>query len=50
MTGTTFSQFTPVSVLPDTNGNANKVLMSTGTGASWTVVPIIAGGTGKAEE
>ena len=49
MTGTTFSQFTPVSVLPDTNGNANKVLMSTGTGALWTVVPIIAGGTGKTD-
>ena len=49
MTGTTFSQFTPVSVLPDTNGNANKVLMSTGTGALWTVVPIIAGGTGNTD-
>lgn len=47
MAGTTFSQFTPISMWPDTNGNANKVLMSTGGGAAWTVVPIVAGGTGQ---
>lgn len=48
-TYTTFSQFTPVDVFPGwrDNGSANKVLMSTGGGTTWTVVPIEAGGTGK---
>jgi len=47
MAGTTFSQFTPISVFPDTIGNENKVLLATGGGTQWGVVPIIAGGTGQ---
>ena len=47
MSGSTFSQFTPISVLPDITGHANQVLMATGSGASWTVTPIAAGGTGQ---
>ena len=47
MAGTTFSQFTPISVFPSTAGQTNKVLLSTGGGVVWDVVPIAAGGTGK---
>lgn len=47
MAGTTFSQFTPINVFPSTSGQTNKVLLSTGGGVAWDVVPIAAGGTGK---
>lgn len=47
MAGTTFSQFTPINVFPSTSGQTNKVLLSTGGGVTWDVVPIAAGGTGK---
>lgn len=44
---TTFSQFTPISIFPDSAGQNNLVLLSTGGGAQWGVVPIASGGTGK---
>lgn len=47
MTGTTFSRFTPVNMWPDPAGNTNLVLMSTGGGVTWSVVPISGGGTGQ---
>lgn len=45
--GTTFAQFTPVNIFPDAGGQSNLVLLSSGAGAVWGVVPIASGGTGK---
>lgn len=47
MAGTTFSHFSPVNIFPNSGGQNNLVLLSSGGGSSWGIVPIAAGGTGK---
>lgn len=47
MAGTTFAHFTPVSILPTYTPGGGNVLLSTGSGTTWGVVPVSSGGTGR---
>ena len=47
MAGTTFAHFTPVSIFPSYTAGSGNVLLSTGSGTAWGVVPVESGGTGK---